>query len=102
MANVYRTHTIEGDWEQVLADSTVVRILQVGLRQDNDMPVVEVMVADSLPSASDEGVDLEPGDVLLYDQLQYLGASGALYARAVRYDAAGNVQPIKLRSVSTS
>jgi hypothetical protein len=102
MAYVYRTHDIEGDWEQVLADATVARILQVRHRPGREDAVVEVMVADSLPDAADEGVDLVPGDAMVYDQLQYLGTSGTLYARAVSYTAGGTVQPIKIRSVSTS
>ena len=103
MAYVYRPHAIEGDWEQILADVSVLRMLQVKYRGNAPgKPALEVMVADSAPEATDDGPDLLPGDTMTYDQIQYLGTSGKLYGRSVAYDASGTVIPVSIVSVSTS
>lgn len=73
-------------WTLIAADVTALTLVQIhsGI---HDEPVAELSVAGSLPAATDSGVALWAGDTVSSAVLPDLGATGALYARAVCYAA---------------
>lgn len=102
MAYTYTSQTVEGDWEVIAADVTTVSVLQIKQRGSSVKPELELMVAASLPSASDTGIGIDTGEAMTSMDIEYLGITGALYGRATSFDAAGNVRPVQLLVVTTA
>ena len=78
-------------WTELAADVTTVRAIQNAVLHRKGAKL-ELAVAASLPAASVIGIVLDPQETMVAERIQAdLGASGALYGKAINANAEARV-----------